>query len=876
LTQNQDNADFFIRGVTSFGYTASPLILIDGLEMTSQDLSRLQPDDIGSFSIMKDASATSLYGARGANGVIMVTTKEGKEGKAQISVRYEKSLSAPTQQVQLSDPVTYMKLNNEAVLTRDPLGVLPYSQEKIESTAAGLYPLLYPSTNWANMLFKKVTDNQRLNFNVSGGGKVARYYVAATYNQDNGIFKVDNMNNFNSNINSRNYLLHSNININVTQTTEIIARIHGTFQDYSGPLNGGADLYNRVMHTNPVMFPAFYPADSNNKFTQHTLFGNAGAGNYENPYADLMRGYKDLTTSTMMAQFELKQDLTFILDGLKMRGMFSTTRYSSFDVQRYYNPYYYTMGNYDKTTNEYKVNPLNEATGTEYLDYKEGTKTITANTYMEGAISYDHIFAKNHTVSGLLVGYLRNQLIGNAGSLQNSLPFRNTGLAGRMTYGYKSRYFFEANFGYNGSERFSAQHRFGFFPSVGLGWMVSSEAFWGENLKRIIPKLKLKATNGLVGNDAIGSASDRFFYLSQVNMNDPIKSYTFGSEFSNSINGISVNRYENQDITWEIANKTNIGLEMNLFHSLDINVDVYKENRTNILMDRSYVPATLGLQAIPRANAGAAEGKGIDLSIEYQKNFQSGWWLIGHVNFTYAKSKYTVYDEPDYSATPWKYRVGNSLGQNWGYVAERLFVDEAEVKNSPYQGADVMAGDIKYKDINGDGKINTLDQVPIGFPVTPEIIYGFGFSTGFKGFDFSCFFQGLGRESFWIDPSATAPFIGQTALLKVYEDSHWSENNRDLYALWPRLTTNTIANNTARSTWFMRNGAFLRLKSLEVGYTLPKQLTKRLGITKARLYVSGVNLLTFSAFKLWDPEMAGNGLGYPVQKVMNTGLQISF
>jgi len=192
----QDNADFFIRGVTSFGYTASPLILIDGLEMTSQDLSRLQPDDIGSFSIMKDASATSLYGARGANGVIMVTTKEGKEGKAQISVRYEKSLSAPTQQVQLSDPVTYMKLNNEAVLTRDPLGVLPYSQEKIESTAAGLYPLLYPSTNWANMLFKKVTDNQRLNFNVSGGGKVARYYVAATYNQDNGIFKVDNMNNF--------------------------------------------------------------------------------------------------------------------------------------------------------------------------------------------------------------------------------------------------------------------------------------------------------------------------------------------------------------------------------------------------------------------------------------------------------------------------------------------------------------------------------------------------------------------------------------------------------------------------------------------------------------------------------------------------------
>ncbi len=872
----QDNADFFIRGVTSFGYTASPLILIDGLEMTSQDLSRLQPDDIASFSIMKDASATSLYGARGANGVIMVTTKEGKEGKAQITVRYEKSLSAPTKKIELSDPVTYMRLGNEAVLTRDRLGVLPYSQEKIESTAAGLHPLLYPATNWADMLFKENTTNQRLNFNVSGGGKVARYYVAATFNQDNGVLKVDKKNNFNSNIDSKKYLLRSNININVTKTTEIVVRLHATFDDYSGPLDGGTSLYNKVMHANPVYFPAYYPADKNNEFTQHPLFGNYDKGGYLNPYADLMKGYKDLTSSTMMAQFELKQDLTFILEGLKMRGMFSTTRYSSFDVQRYYNPFYYTMGGYDKTTDEYTLTPLNETTGTEYLNYSEGAKTITANTYMEAAVNYDHVFATNHTVSGLLVGHMRNQLIGNAGTLQNSLPFRNMGLAGRMTYGYKSRYFFEANFGYNGSERFSEKQRFGFFPSIGCGWVVSNEAFWGGGLKKIMPKLKLKATKGLVGNDAIGSATDRFFYLSQVNMSDATRGYTFGTEFTNTQNGISVSRYENQDITWETADKTNLGFEMNLFNSVDFNVDVYKEHRSNILMSRSYIPATLGLQSTPRANVGEANGKGIDLSIDYQKNFQSGWWLVGRANFTYATSDFSVYEEPDFSKTPWKSRVGKSLGQTWGYVAERLFVDEYEVTNSPFQGGDVMAGDIKYKDINGDGKISELDQVPIGFPVTPEIIYGFGFSTGYKAFDFSCFFQGLARESFWIDPVATAPFIGQTALLKVYEDSYWSESNRDLYALWPRLTTKVNANNNAKSTWFMRNGAFLRLKSLEVGYTMPKKLTKIIGVTKARWYVSGTNLMTFSAFKLWDPEMAGNGLGYPIQQVMNLGLQVSF
>ncbi|MCX6220250.1 MAG: TonB-dependent receptor [Bacteroidia bacterium] len=872
----QDNADFFIRGVTSFGYTASPLILIDGLEMTSQDLSRLQPDDIGSFSILKDASSTTLYGARGANGVIMVTTKEGKEGKAQISVRYEQSLSAPTRQLELADPITYMKLGNEAVLTRDPLGVLPYSQEKIESTQAGIHPLLFPATNWNDMLFKKSTVNNRLNFNVSGGGKVARYYVAATYNQDNGILKVDNRNNFNSNIDSKKYLLHTNININVTKTTEVIARLHATFDDYSGPLDGATDLFNKVMHANPVYFPAYYPPDKNNEFTQHTLFGNYGAGGYLNPYADLSKGYKDLTSSTMMAQFEVKQDLTFFLEGLKMRGMFSTTRYSSFDVQRYYNPFFYTIGGYDKTTDEYTLAPLNAATGTEYLDYKEGTKTITANTYMEAAISYDHVFATNHTVGCLLVGYMRNQLIGNAGSLQNSLPFRNTGLAGRMTYGYKSRYFVEADFGYNGSERFSLKHRFGFFPSLGIGWIVSNEAFWSANLKKIMPKLKLKATKGLVGNDAIGSATDRFFYLSQVNMNDPARKYTFGSEFSNTQNGISVSRYENQEITWETANKTNIGFEMNLFNSLDFNVDVYKEYRTNILMNRAFIPSTLGLQSIPRANVGEASGKGIDLSLDYQKNFKSGWWLVGRVNFTYATSEFRVYEEPNYSATPWKSKIGRSLGQSWGYVAERLFVDDNEVKNSPFQGNSVMAGDIKYKDINGDGIINALDQVPIGFPVTPEIVYGFGFSTGFKAFDFSCFFQGLGRESFWIDPASTAPFINQTALLKVYADSHWSESNRDLYALWPRLTTVANVNNNAQSTWFMRNGSFLRLKSLEVGYTIPKRLTQRIGMTKARLYASGVNLMTFSVFKLWDPEMAGNGLGYPIQKVMNIGVQVSF
>ncbi len=874
----QDNAEFFIRGVTTFGYASSPLILIDGVEMRSEDLARLQPDDIASFSIMKDASATALYGARGANGVILVSTKEGKEGRALVSVRYEQSISAATQDVELANPISYMRLHNESVLTRDPLGILPYSQEKIESTEKGLNPLVYPVTDWQSLLFNDYAMNDRLNFNVSGGGKVARYYIAATYNQDNGILNVDQRNNFNSNIDLKKYLLRSNININITNTTEAIVRLHGTFDDYTGPLEGATSLYNKVMRTNPVLFPAYYEPDANNQDVTHILFGNAGTGDYINPYADLMRGYKDYSKSLMMAQFELKQDLGFLVNGLRARGLFSTNRYAYFDVQRFYKPFYYSMGGYDKLTDEYVLTGLNPEVGQEHLDYLEGGKEISTNSYMEAALNYDTHIGGDHSVSGLLVFTMRNSLVGNAGTLQKSLAYRNMGLSGRATYSYKDRYFVEGNFGYNGSERFDKNHRYGFFPSIGGGWEVSSEPFWGEGLKNVVSLFKLRGTYGLVGNDAIGSADDRFYYLSQMNMNNSSRGYTFGSDFQQSRNGISITRYANSNITWETAYKTNLGLELKFLNAFTINADVYREHRTNILLTRGNIPATMGLQVIPRANLGEMKNKGIDASLDFQHNFANGMWLSARANFTYAESELIAVSEPDYSDTPWKSMVGHSYGQKWGYVAERLFVDEYEVQNSPFQGAEVMAGDIKYKDINRDGSINELDQVPMGYPTIPQVVYGFGFSTGFRSIDFSCFFQGLGRESFWIDSRATAPFIGTNgnALLKHYEESHWSEANRDLYALWPRLSNKENANNYATSSWFMRDGSFLRLKSVEIGYTLPSRWTERIGVTKARLYGSGTNLLTFSAFKLWDPEMAGNGLGYPVQRVGNVGLQVSF
>jgi TonB-linked SusC/RagA family outer membrane protein len=875
----KDNAAFFIRGVTTFGYKKDPLILIDNNEVTTDELNKLQTDDIASFSIMKDATATSLYGSRGANGVILITTKEGKEGNAQMNVRFEHAMSQPTSMVQLADPVTYMELNNEAVRTRNPLGVTPYSQNKIDNTLNGGNPYVYPADDWYDIMFRNQALSERLNFSVSGGGKVATYYLAGSVSDDGGILKVDKMNNFNNNIDMKSYMLRSNVDINVTKTTKVNVRLQGSFVDYSGPIDGGTALFLQAMQSNPVLFPAYYKPDSANLFTQHVLFGNYDKGQYNNPYANMTRGYKDSTNSQMSVQFELTQKLDFITEGLSLRGMFNTDRYSQFSVSRFYTPFLYQVSSYNKAADQYTLSAINELSGTEYLSYNEGGKDINTTTYFESALNWNRTYHEKNALSALLVYTMREQLYGNAGDLQQSLPYRNLGLAGRATYAFDSRYFSEFNFGYNGSERFSSKHRFGFFPSAGLGWLVSDEAFWSE-LKNNINKLKLKATYGLVGNDAIGNANDRFFYLSNVNMNDGNHSAsfgTYGNSGGNTLNGVSISRYANDDITWETAAKLNLGFELGLWKSLEIQADFYSENRYNILMDRSSIPSTMGLQSTVRANVGKASSKGTDISLNYNHSFSKDLWLTGMANFTYATSKFTQYEEPNYSSTPWLSHVGYSLNQNWGYVAERLFVDNEEVRNSPTQFGDYGAGDIKYKDINGDGKITALDMVPIGYPTSPDIVYGFGFSGGWKGFDLSCFFQGLARESFWIDPSATSPFIdGQSALLKVYADSHWSEDNRNLYALWPRLSPTLNTNDTQPSTWFMRDGSFLRLKSVEFGYTLPAKLVSRAKVTSLRLYFSGTNLLTFSKFKLWDPEMGGDGLGYPIQKVFNFGLQLSF
>lgn len=921
----QDNASFFIRGVTTFGYKQDPLILIDNVELTTNDLARLNVDDIASFSILKDASATALYGARGANGVILVTTKEGKEGKATINFRSEYSMSQSTQTLKLTDPIEYMTLYNEASLTRDPKLPLPFPQSKIDNTrntiagAPGSNPYVYPAVDWINLLFKDRASTQRNNISISGGGVTAKYYVAGSYNNDHGILRTDVRNNNNNNVNFKNYQLRSNVNINLTKTTELIVRLTGTFSDYNGPvtLDGSfaSDLYAIASHASPVLFPAFYPADAANQGANHILFGNIGGPDGTsnnsilypngNPYAQLLKGHKNSSESRMSAQLELNQNLGFITEGLKFRTMLSTNRYSYFESSLSYSPYFYNYNSYDKVANTYSLTWLNPVNGnnkpnipTEYLVYNRSEPNANSFLYVQSALEYSKQLGADHNINGTLIGTAQQTRYSSARdprsnefTLPYSLPFRNLGVAGRATYSFKNRYFAEFNFGYNGSERFSSNHRYGFFPTIGGAWVASNESFWKSG--GIVDRLKIRGSYGLVGNDAIGS--QRFFYLSDVNLNGG-NFAQFGINNGTSLNGVSIRSYANSNITWETSTQTNLAAEITLLKNLNIVAEVYKNHRNDILRKRD-IPATEGFEADVLTNLGVVDSKGLDLSVDYKQNFNSGLWASVRGNFTYSTNKYTYIEEPNY-AEPWRHFIGQPISRGYGYIAERLFVDDAEVKNSPTQNLNTQdvygnnidasparAGDIKYRDVNGDGKIDNLDQVFLGYPETPEIVYGFGFSSGFKGFDLSAFFQGQARVSFFVDPTKVSPFLertvsyvdGRTQVLKEFADNHWSEENQNLYALYPRLGTSSalIANNLQRSTWWLRDASFIRLKSLEIGYTLPARISKSIKLSNCRIYLNGLNLFTWSPFKMWDPELGGNGFSYPIQKVFNIGLNVN-
>lgn len=890
-----DNAQFFIRGVTSFGYKSSPLVLIDGFESTMDDLARLRPDDIESFSVMKDAAATVMYGARSANGIISVTTKSGMEGPVRISARIDVNMTMPTQSLDFLDGVQYMRLYNEAQRTRKPELSAYYDEQKIQSTLRGEFPMIYPNVDWYDALFNKYTWNQKANLSVSGGGKVATYYVAGGGDHETGLLKVDRRNNFNNNIDINRINIRSNVIFKLSKNTTLDTRITGRFERYTGPYESAKNIFNQVMWSNPVDFPFIYEPDEAHKYVEHTLFGSTlifsegGLNAYKvNPYASMVRGYEDRNETSITAQATLLQDLSFITRGLKASFKVSANSWGKYTSRRTYSPFYYALENFNQITGEYSLFALNPTGGRSYLGDVEPGRDASGQYYYEAIINWNRKFGR-HNLGVTAVGIAQENLItgGNSNSIYETLPEKNLGISGKFSYDFDSRYFLEFIYGFNGSEKFTGNNQYGFFPAFAGAWMVSNEKFFNP-LKPFVSSLKLKGSWGRGGNDAIAGRGGRFFFLSNVSLpgfDSGKDSYRWGNTFMNEYGGYRVSRYANPNITWEVSTQYNVGFELGLMknEALKLQFEYFKEDRSKIYMERQNFPSSAGLEATISGNVGKMKKHGLDASLDYKYLFSNNIWVSGRANLTYYTNEYVEMDEKNY---PDKYlrKTGYSMNQGWGLIAERLFVDQAEIDNSPRQDfGEYMAGDIKYKDVNGDGIVNDNDRVAMGYPTSPEVQYGFGLSVGIKRFDLSFFFQGNARVSFFINPGigggsdgdeGIAPLVNMRNAMPVIANDYWSETNPNPHAFWPRLSTTPINNNTQQSSWWLRDGSFMRLKTVELGYNMPG--IRKLGMQVFRIYLTVENLLVISSFKLWDPEMGRRGVGYPPNRRFNIGIKLDF
>ena len=866
-----DGANFWIRGISTFGSGQSPLLILDGVEITNQMLNNIPPETIESFSVLKAATATALYGSRGANGVMIITTKNGRDSeKMTINLRAEFGASAPTRVPKVADGITYMETFNEARTTR---GEKPYySNEKIMGTKLGLDPYVYPNVDWYDMLFKDCTFNQNFNFNMTGGAKKIDYFLNASVYNENGIMRKPEASKFDTNINAQKYLFQANVSADATKTTRVSLKMNTQLHYRHAPIQSVSDLFAYAMTGMPCEFPATLPGEESDTFVRFGTNNAWNSGFFTNPYAQLCRGYGDQFRGHFTSALTVNQNLDFITKGLSATGMatFYNRVYSA--VYRSFTPFMYQLTDYniDEAGNySYTSNSTN--TGTTYLGTTRG-KDGYRELAFQAKIDYARTFGK-HDVGATIV-YMQKERNMNISDEQEyaALPYRQQGLAGRVTYGFDKRYLFEANFGYNGSENFAAGKRFGFFPSVAVGWVISNEPFW-KGIKEQVNLFKLRASYGLVGNDVISKDyADRFPYLTTVDMGQGYDVY-IGNNFERKYGPI-LSVYGNPNATWEESRKLDIGVEIGLFDSLNIIFDWFKEKRSGIFMQRTSLPSTFGMSGItPWANIGKVDNSGVDISVDYNKAFSKDLILSLRGTFTYAHNEIVEMDEPKYKWA-YQYKAGHPINSIQCLIAEGLFRDEEEIASSPSQDIyattyPIRPGDVKYRDLNDDKIIDDNDMCWTGNPTVPEIIYGFGFSLKYKGFDCSAFFQGQGKVSILMynyHPFATAATPG-SGLMQWIADEHWSEDDPNPKALYPRLSPLWNNNNTKASTLYVRNGKMLRLKTAEIGYTYKKM----------RVYVSGTNLLTFAPFKYWDPEKgSGNGLGYPLQRTYNLGFQFNF
>ena len=885
LTEEEMNTKFYIRGITSFQSKANidPLILIDGVESSKLDLSRMTPEDIETFSVMKDASATAMYGARGANGVILITTKKGQEGSVYTSVRYEAVLSMPTREIEVVDPINYMKMYNQALLARNPDATPQYSVERIERTGSPSYPSwVYPANDWYDIMFHDYSINHRAGLNIRGGSRLVQYYTSVNYVRDEGMLKTDRLNQFKCNIENSTFSFRTNLNIDLSAGIRLNINTSANLDKYRGPYADVSQAYYLAFNASPVDFAPTYPADESSNWP-HLRFG-AVDQNTTNPYLILHQGYKDRRRYSAVARAEYIHNLSTLLKGLELRASVSMNQTGYYANAYKTVPYMYALKDYDFETGVHQLNALNssEASRTLTTDTDGQHTNSSQSTQMSYEVRGLHVAAwGEHQTSLTVVFNAQETTYSQTASVLDGIPNRNMGVSMRGTYGWRDKYFAEASFGYNGSERFAKDHQFGFFPALGAAWIASKERFLADHTAHWLSFLKFRFSWGKVGNDGV-IKTPRFTHLPLLDNDSALDPAPSG----NNISRPYVASYPNEKLTWEIAEQSNIGIETKFFGGIvELNADIYQEIRHNILDYRYTMPSTTGLEKPQIGNVGKARSRGIDLSGKIQHAFTPDLWMILNGTFTYSKATYREIEEAT-SKPEWQRREGHELSQQIGYIAEGLFRDQAEINNSPTQGGDIMPGDIRYRDINEDGVIDVNDATYIGFPTTPRVIYGFSGFFNFKNIEFSFAFQGSGKRAFFMNPQNISPFVDNRAMLKAIYDDHWSADNMKEHPFWPRLSTQSITahnpqeawtgSEERRSTYFMRECSFLRCTSIELAYNLPREFLQRLRMQTVKFYARVNNPFLITNFKVWDVELGDNGFNYPIQRTWSIGLNLSF
>ena len=852
----KDAADIWIRGISTPN-TSSPLVLVDGVERSFNDI---DPEDIESLTTLKDASATAVYGVRGANGVILIKTKPGKVGKPTVSADYYESFTRFTKMVDLADGITYMNAANEAM--RNDGIATKYTEDQIRNTIAGKDPYLYPNVDWLKEIFNDWGHNRRVNVNVRGGSEKVAYYASVSYFNETGMTVTDkNINTYDSKMKYSRYNFTTNLNIDVTPTTKVEIGAQGYLGEGNYPAISSADLYNAAMSISPVEYPKMFFVNG-----EAYVPGTSTNNNFNNPYSQATRrGYDNLTKNQIYSNLRVTQNLDMLTKGLKLTAMYAFDVYNEIHVHQDRAESTY---NFLDTSVPYDMNgqPILQRIyeGSNVLSYKQETSG-NKKTYLEASLNYDRTFNDDHRVSALFLFNQQSKLLYPKGTLEDAIPYRMMGIAGRATYSWKDRYFAEFNIGYNGAENFSPKHRFGTFPAFGVGWVVSNEKFW-QPLSKAVSFLKIRYTDGKVGNSEVSDR--RFMYLDQMKENGDY-GYKFGP------NGTKWSGYETVnmavDLIWEESRKQDLGIDLKLFNDdLSIVFDLFKERRENILLKREHsIPSFLGYNtSAPYGNIGIIENKGFDGTIEYNKRINKDWVIALRGNVTFNKDKWIQGELPE-QKYEWMNQYGHNINGVKGYVAEGLFtqteIDDMArweslsdankaITPKPFasQFGTVKAGDIKYKDLNNDGQIDAYDQTYISRGDVPTTVYGFGFTVGWKDLSVGMMFQGVAGAERVLNGSSVNPFNGGGGSGNLYSNigDRWTEENPDQNAFYPRLSygseTTSNINNFQKSTWWVRNMNFLRLKTLQISYNLPKPWVNKVHLKNAAVYVMGTNLFTLS------------------------------